>query len=526
MSHQTMTTGKNPMGRDYLLHRRGERPNKNDNDEMNNYRSSYERSNKKNDESSWENHHHHQQQYRDDIYYKGRRRSRSGLPDSTSTTGATATATSIASKKNEDCDKRRRPPNDYGYDGKKIEEQKSLHDGVDGRFRRDSYKGEERREYRYQRYYPGEQRQRHHCRSRSPPPFIRDRNDGDRALRVRQQNKKSKSISNSISSSKSDFYKDYTDKRSCSKNKQNHDIICIDEFSDNDDDSSNLIEEHTEAKAPINHDIICIDEDSDDDDVSTNSTKEQTESKRAKLPINQDIIYIDGDTDDDDDFFNSKKEQVRSKKSKALTSTVASTLASTKMTTATNTETTTTTNTKFTQNNEEEGLIWDRLNRILNNKKCRDEPAGPSQEENRLLSRVTEFGITPYKFEVPLGNGVSDCVGHDMNSRLCVVEAKCISMKKGNKYRRAKVVEQTTSYATFLAQETRSDVAAYSFDDQNGLIALQSFGVFEYEKVKYRDPRGKDATTIKFTKNKKRVPKKKPKSGKRKMQRKNPPKKK
>ena len=176
-----------------------------------------------------------------------------------------------------------------------------------------------------------------------------------------------------------------------------------------------------------------------------------------------------------------------------------------------------TTNTKVTRNNEGEGSIWKRLQRILDNKACKDEPAGPSEEENRLLSHVTEFGITPYKYEVPLGNGVSDCVGHDMNNRLCVVEAKCLSTKKGLHCRREKVVEQTTSYATFLAQETRSDVAAYSFDDQNGLIALQSFGVFEYEKVKHRDPRGRDAAATKLAKNRKRVHRKNHKSAKRNM---------
>jgi len=187
----------------------------------------------------------------------------------------------------------------------------------------------------------------------------------------------------------------------------------------------------------------------------------------------------------------------------------------TKATTTANTATKTT-DTEINQNNE--GLIWKRLQRILDNKECKNEPAGPSQEENRLLCNVTDFGITPYKFEVPLGNGVSDCVGHDKNNRLCVVEAKCISMKKGAHHRRAKVVEQTTSYAIFLAQETRSDVAAYSFDDQNGLIALQSFGVFEYKKVKHCQPRGKAAVATKFRKINNRVLKQKFKPVKRRIQ--------
>jgi len=100
-----------------------------------------------------------------------------------------------------------------------------------------------------------------------------------------------------------------------------------------------------------------------------------------------------------------------------------------------------TANSEISRSNGREYLIWKRLQHILTHEECKDEPAGPSQEENRLLSHVTEFGITPYKFEVPLGNGVSDCVGHDRNNRLCVVEAKCISMKKGSHRRRAKVVE-------------------------------------------------------------------------------------
>ena len=103
-----------------------------------------------------------------------------------------------------------------------------------------------------------------------------------------------------------------------------------------------------------------------------------------------------------------------------------------------------------------------------------------------------------------------------MNNRLCVVEAKCLFRKKSNHDRRAKVVEQTMSYAIFLSQETKSDVAAYSFDDQNGMIALQSFGVLKYDKVKDRDPRGKDVAN-KFT-NKKSTPKQNAKFDKRSAQ--------
>ncbi len=38
------------------------------------------------------------------------------------------------------------------------------------------------------------------------------------------------------------------------------------------------------------------------------------------------------------------------------------------------------------------------------------------------------------------------------NNRLCVVEAKCIGLDKDGS-RRAKVLEQTSSYAVFLSQE-------------------------------------------------------------------------
>eukprot|EP00961_Rhodomonas_salina_P081723 1098653-Rhodomonas_salina.1 len=136
----------------------------------------------------------------------------------------------------------------------------------------------------------------------------------------------------------------------------------------------------------------------------------------------------------------------------------------------------------------EEKWRWEQLARILNHKACEDLPAGPSRHENELLARVREFGIEPYKYEVPLGNGVSDCVGLDMNNRLCVVEAKCIG--NGSSKRRAVVTEQMSSYATFLSQETKSDVAGYCFDDQGGLIALESFGIFRYEQVKHHTPRG------------------------------------
>lgn len=47
-------------------------------------------------------------------------------------------------------------------------------------------------------------------------------------------------------------------------------------------------------------------------------------------------------------------------------------------------------------------------------------PNGPSWRENALVDRLTEFGIEPYGFEVPLGNGVCDCVGVDAQASLCV----------------------------------------------------------------------------------------------------------
>ena len=113
---------------------------------------------------------------------------------------------------------------------------------------------------------------------------------------------------------------------------------------------------------------------------------------------------------------------------------------------------------------------------------------GPSRKENELLLKVKDYGITAYGYEVPLGNGVSDCVGLDSNHRLCVVEAKCMSFGDLDK-RRAKVLEQTAAYATYLSQETKSDVVAYCFDDQGGLIALESRGIFKYEKIKNTNPR-------------------------------------
>ena len=40
------------------------------------------------------------------------------------------------------------------------------------------------------------------------------------------------------------------------------------------------------------------------------------------------------------------------------------------------------------------------------------------------------------------------------NNRLCVVEAKCIGLDKDGS-RRAKVLEQASSYAVYLSQEVR-----------------------------------------------------------------------
>ena len=56
-----------------------------------------------------------------------------------------------------------------------------------------------------------------------------------------------------------------------------------------------------------------------------------------------------------------------------------------------------------------------------------------------------------------------------------MVEAKIMGTKAGGK--RVKVEEQARPYATFLCQETHSGVAAYCFDDQGGMAALQYFGV-------------------------------------------------
>eukprot|EP00121_Abeoforma_whisleri_P016838 Awhi_evm2s15434 len=37
-------------------------------------------------------------------------------------------------------------------------------------------------------------------------------------------------------------------------------------------------------------------------------------------------------------------------------------------------------------------------------------PNGPSRSENSLMARLSEYGITPYAFEIPIGNGVCDCI--------------------------------------------------------------------------------------------------------------------
>jgi hypothetical protein len=47
-------------------------------------------------------------------------------------------------------------------------------------------------------------------------------------------------------------------------------------------------------------------------------------------------------------------------------------------------------------------------------------PNGPSWRENKLVERLQDFGIEAYGFEVPLGNGVCDCVAVDSRSRLCM----------------------------------------------------------------------------------------------------------
>ena len=117
------------------------------------------------------------------------------------------------------------------------------------------------------------------------------------------------------------------------------------------------------------------------------------------------------------------------------------------------------------------------------------------------MARVTEFNITrggarvqlitPYRYEVELGNGVCDCVGIDMYYKLCVVEAKCIHKRKNIQAHHEKVREQTNAYATFLAQQTHADVVAYCLDDEGGELALEQIGVYEYERVKNNDPRKK-----------------------------------
>ena len=142
-----------------------------------------------------------------------------------------------------------------------------------------------------------------------------------------------------------------------------------------------------------------------------------------------------------------------------------------------------------TKNSATDGQIFERLEKILKNSTLN--PSGPSKQENVLMARVTEFNITPYGYEVELGNGVCDCVGIDMNYKLCVVEAKCIHKRKNIEAHHEKVREQTNAYATFLAQQTHADVVAYCFDDEGGELALERIGVYEYEIVKNNDPRKK-----------------------------------
>ena len=152
-----------------------------------------------------------------------------------------------------------------------------------------------------------------------------------------------------------------------------------------------------------------------------------------------------------------------------------------------------------TKNSTTDGQRFERLERILVN--STPNPSGPSEQENVLMARVTEFNITrggarvqlitPYRYEVELGNGVCDCVGYDMDNKLCIVEAKCIHKQKNRGKRRKNLREQTNAYATFLAQQTHADVVAYCFDDEGGELALERIGVYEYEIVKNNDPRKK-----------------------------------
>eukprot|EP00873_Tetraselmis_striata_P046110 jgi/Tetstr1/466374/TSEL_010904.t1 len=132
-----------------------------------------------------------------------------------------------------------------------------------------------------------------------------------------------------------------------------------------------------------------------------------------------------------------------------------------------------------------------RLNALLAG--AAQAPSGPSWRENRLVQRLKDFGIEAYGFEVPLGNGVCDCVAVDAQNRLCIVEAKCMGGEYyGQQYsaRRTKVVEQCCAYGRFLAQQARSDVTAYIFDDTNHMINLEEYATFSYESVKHHHVRG------------------------------------
>ena len=77
-------------------------------------------------------------------------------------------------------------------------------------------------------------------------------------------------------------------------------------------------------------------------------------------------------------------------------------------------------------------VVGESLSNILNDPMCKDEPSGPFKATNDLLARITKFGIIPYKFQVPLGDGFIDCVGHDRNNRLCVVYAMDMSKYNTN----------------------------------------------------------------------------------------------
>jgi len=114
------------------------------------------------------------------------------------------------------------------------------------------------------------------------------------------------------------------------------------------------------------------------------------------------------------------------------------------------------------------------------------EPSGPSAYENKLLARLSEYGVTPLAFEVRMGGHQCDCIGVDRYGHLCVVEAKSMHQARrraergatslGRRVRdnlRRKTYAQAEKYAKLLARHVRVDVTCYLFDDTGDLIGLQ-----------------------------------------------------